>query len=755
MRHTRRKFIIGSGAALVGSALERTHAQTPSNAPTSPDIRSVLVSSGFNPDAPDSVLLAVIGDTHLVADPDTPIYNLTLDDSLVAELNGLSPAITDLVFAGDLITSWSVAMATPRWPNTYTYAHREFQAAKQEMSRFRQNMRIWSVPGNHDTDREETDAELWRTDLGTPPYQLSVLGGVPVFFLNSGHAGMLNDGQRAWFESEVRKIAAEQEVLIIAHHPSFFMKFVETGLKRIVSEAFAKHQAPVWLAGGHTHQFGEALLVAGPARFIQMAVTAGNPRFNGDGKAPGYILLGLQGGRVVTRIFRSLSNTAFGFNVRPPLAQLPPSRIEWPFDEVAYPVALYNEGFYDRSGKLVNYSGIDLKGHFTYCKIHTVRVDLSRTMGKVTRFLLSAQIPTNLAAPILEFSTSGSGGPWTDASIVTPNGNAVYRIPIPEAFRNAANLHIRTRTQAQGTWDGINIYGWGLEADASMLTGYEKWILLRYGTFLLNEQTDPAAIPAGYSLPNLVLFAFNMAPVTPTSPGAIAAPLIQGMPAVSIILAQDTQTFRFARRKSATNPGISYVVEESSKLEAWNPVDAGRLVISPLDETWEEVRLAQPVENGFFRVRLEQNHDPLGTFLPWRNAISIHGAPESDRNANNLEDLVEYAFDLPSSGAIRPYDPDSAIAKPGLPNIGKRFNPMTRIEYARMRQDASPGISYTLEQSVDLENWTEVPAANISTKVVQTAVDWEKVECLVNTPQNPTYYFRVKIELSQPLSPQA
>lgn len=749
MRGTRRKFILGTGAAVVGTALERVGADGLPLA-AAPDIRALLLSNGFDPDGPDSALLGIIADTHFYADTSSSLYSMSFISSLVAELNEVRPRITDLAIAGDLITSWSVANALPRYAQSLAHSKAEFLAAKGELTKFRQDIRIWTVPGNHDTDREETDAELWRAELGTPPYQLSILGGVPVFFLNSGHAGMLNAGQRTWFEAEAGKIASDQEVLIIAHHPSFFYKFGETGLKRIVSQAFANHHAPVWLVGGHGHHFGEGLISSGGARFIQMSVTAGTSKFHNDGKAPGYILLGLQGGRVVTRIFRSLVDA--GFNIRPTLAQLKPSKLEWPFDEVPYPAALYNEGFYDRTGKLIQLIGIDLKSHISYCKTHTVRVNLSNAKGKITRFLLCGQINSNVAPPICGFSTSGTDGSWAEVPYPTPIGNAVYRVAIPEAFQNSPNLYIRTRTQLQGTWDGINIYGWGLEANASKLTGYEKWIARKYGTFYLNETTDPDTIPPGSNLSNLLLFAFNLDPAPPL-PNASLPPNsdIRGQPVFSSIVVEDAKAFRFARRKASSHPGITYTVEESGNLKDWSIVNPTRLTLTPLDDTWEEVLAEHVAGTGFFRVRLERDNDPEGAFLPWQAGIASSGGTESDRNGNSIDDLVEFAFDLPSNGGIRPYDPERTGSKPGTPVIRSRTKPMMRIVHARMRADQTPGVSYVLEQSENLESWNPVPAEAMTERILRSSSEWEEVEYLINTLSKKSLYFRFKVEMTQPL----
>ena len=704
--------------------------------------------------------MAIIGDLHINLAAGTPKFTTRFDDTLVAELNALTPAITDLTIAGDLIVHHSESIAGPRYPSHYELSRLEFRKAKVEIARFRTDMTVRAVPGNHDTDREETDAQLWREELQLPPYQKSILGGVPVFFLNSGHAGMLDPNQRAWFETEAGLIPPDQEILIIAHHPSFYSIFEEIGLKRIVAEALAGHHAPVWLVGGHGHGFAEQLFVSGSARFIQMEVTTANPIQWGDSRQPGYVLLAFQNGQVVHRAFRSVLES--GFQSLKPVTQLTTYPLKWVFDTIEFPAVTYEEGFYNRAGRLIHFDGIDLKSHIVLCRSYTIRADLSNSKGKVVEFILPANVWNGYAPPICDFSAISPDGPWVSVSFPALNGQRIYKVPIPLEFRNSPNLYIRTKSQLQGPRDGLSIYGWGLAADASSLNGYEKWLATHYRTFLQNNQTNPAAVPEGSSLTNLEHFAFNLplpagvskAPVSSSQPILPPGLPIQGGPTYSRVMTDTSNTFAFARRKAANHPGISFIVEESTNLRSWSPVDPARLTVTSLDATWEEVRLTQAVANGYFRARLEKVSDPEGSFLPWQNSVAIPTGSPADRNANSIDDLLEYGFNLtPADGATRPYDPVRAGNPAGQPNIRARRRMISRIVFARMRASATPGVLYLLEQSPNLVDWSPVSKDLMTERILNSDPSWEQVECLLDDASQPRMFYRTRIELSQPLLP--
>lgn len=732
--------MIGTGATLVAGAFERVAADAPSSMP---DIRALLQASGFNPDNPDSALMAVIADVHISTEPANANYNMAIDDALVAEINGLSPAITDLAVAGDLVISHSRAIGEPRYPSSYAFAQQELALAKQQLTRFRSGMRLWSVPGNHDSDREETDAELWRAIIGTPPYQKAVLGGVPVFFLNSGHGGMMDPVQVQWFNQQAALIPTGQEVLVICHYPSFAIFATSAGLKRTVATALAGHQAAVWIVSGHNHNFREDYYHDKGTRFIQGQVTATSTHIFSDGKSPGYTLLGLQDGRVACRMFRS---TKVGdFQVLPPLSALSFTQMRWAFDRIEYPGEVFHEGFYDRTGRILSFQAVDVKCHFMHVQNMTWQVNLGRFGGKIREFLLSGGIgpPTRVF-----FSATSPNGPWVEVALPPAAESAadrVYRFLIPEPFLSATTLYANVASDLPWGLAMTEIAGWGVAATAQTLTGYEKWISRRYGSFLHNDKTAPLAIPAGSAVPNLMLFAFNLAPATPT------VPALQGLPSYSIIPGEPSNDFAFARRKAGNHPGISYIAEESADLASWTPLNPARLTVTSLDGTWEEVRLTEAVSNGFFRVRLENTSEPQGSFQTWQNSVAVPAGPPGDSNANSINDLIEYGFNLTPDGANLPYDPGRTGNPAGLPTVHTLGPARSRIVFPRMRADAAPGVVYTLEQSPDLANWSAVPAADLTERILQTDGTWEQVECLAGEMTQPGMFYRVRVELSQSL----
>jgi hypothetical protein len=298
----------------------------------------------------------------------------------------------------------------------------------------------------------------------------------------------------------------------------------------------------------------------------------------------------------------------------------------------------------------------------------------------------------------------------------------------------------------------MEIAGWGVAAIAETLTAYEKWITKRYGTFLLNDKTDPAAIAPGFNVSNLTLFAYNLDPATNSSSTALSSEVIKGQPAYSTIFVDHGKSFQFARRKSASHPGLSCTMEQSNNLRDWFPVDPSRLTVTSLDDTWEEIRLTESNSNSYFRAKIERTDDTQGTFLPWQQSIAVAGGSPNDRNANLVDDLIEYAFEpLASGGPLRNYDPERDQNKQGLPTIRAGSRPLGRIVYARMKQSSSPGVTYSIQQSLDRITWDPVPLSNLTERILRSDATWEEVECLITQSSPTLIYYRTNIELTQPL----
>ncbi len=621
------------------------------------------------------------------------------------------------------------------------------------MGRFRAGMNVWAVPGNHDTDKVETDAELWRELLAIPPYQKTIMGGVPVFFLNSGHAGSMNPAQVQWFLAEAAAISKDQEVLIVAHHPSFYYVVSDAGLKRTVATAFAGHRAPIWLIGGHGHAFGDYLCTDNGTRFVQMEVTAGTTKVWSDGNAAGYALFGLQNGRVACRIFRSLAKETF--QVRPKVEQLTPLTVHWPFELVRYPCELFLEGEYDRTNRVVAFAANDVRCQFTATQFITYRVNLQRYGGKVRNFLLLATISQGvLPSMSCGFSTTGPNGPWVNVPFQPDDGFGVSTIPIPASYLTAPALYIKVSTSLERYGAGVTISGWGLGTEAQYLTPYEKWITTRYRTFLKTPKTAPQAKPDGSQFSNIELFAFNLLTTSGNGYGNAQPPSpVTGTPVFSRT-PKTLLDFKFARRTSASAPGITYTVEESADLKTWNPVATDRLAISPLSGDWEEVLYRVPILHSgttFRRVRIDSIPGGEGPFNQWPGRVAVVGGSGNDTNANGIDDLVEFAFDLATGEAPRGYDPARPGKKAGLPVMRSQTVLIPSMTFARMSSQANPGIAYTLERSSNLTGWAPVNPALVIENITESNGDWDKVELAILETGAASAFYRLRLELSETL----
>ncbi|MGE9270674.1 MAG: metallophosphoesterase family protein, partial [Verrucomicrobiales bacterium] len=602
MQQSRRHFLCGSGALFVSSSLERLPASDAGDGGGTV-LEQILSEAGFESNDPDSTLLAVVADLHINLDVNSEKYLDQFDDTLVTEINELNPPITDLVLAGDLIVHHSLSIGGSRYESHYERSRSEFRAVAQEVQRFRDGIHVRAVPGNHDTDRFEEDAELWREELDFPPYEKAVHGGVPVFYLNSGHVGLPDAAQRDWFEREVAEIPKDQEVLIVAHHPSFLYGLFETGVKRMVHDVLIGHEAPIWLIGGHGHAFAERLCVSGETQFIQMEATTANPLQWSDGRSPGYVLFALQGGRVLSRVFRSIEKDYF--EARKSIGELTSYPVEWPIDSLDYPAVYYEEGFYDRDSVSLETDGVDLGSHYIKTSTYTVKVNLAEANGKICEFGLGAYINYQRESPTCYFSTTGEEGSWTGVAL--PGSDAsnhvrVFKVEIPKEFRTAEQLYIRVRPED----GGISVAGWGLGGDPDLLTGYEKWLVEEYRTFLHNEETDPEAIPEGSHLTNLEHYAYRIP--LPGSPGDDEASF-SGEPTCCGLTSKLLQ-FQFARRSADLDPTVSYAVECSSDLTNWEEVEESALAIEEIAEDWEEVTCqaaATEEQKIYFRVRVKSS----------------------------------------------------------------------------------------------------------------------------------------------------
>ena len=708
--YTRRKFIVGSSAAAAVS-LCRGDINESGEGKIRAMVNAAALNAGYDKNADGVAIICVIGDPHIFLGSEYPHYiTEKFDDDLVSEINSLAPLVTDVCIAGDLINYRSITPGIPRYNVHDTWARQEYSIAKTQMNRFVERFRLWAVPGNHDTDAYETDAEMWREMLGIPAYRKAVLGGVPVFFLNSGNGGMLNSGQLTWFRAEAAFVPDDQEVIIVIHHPIFFALREESSMKSVLCEMFGGRVGTVWVVSGHGHQFRDQTFKYRGTLFVQMEITTANPKLTTDDRSPGYILLAMQAGKVVCRLYRSLKES--GLESRNTQSLAAASLVKFQFDEVLFRVDTFHEGLYNHTRRIVSYSGVHVGSYFVYLKKITLQIFPKDYLGYPSQIILAGSVPSAVN-PICQISLSGADGTWETLVFPGNRGGGLFRIVIPETYRTVEKFLLKFDTGLTGTVAGFNLSGWALAADPSSLSLYARWLQRVYGHLRIENATNPLTITPGTSHVNLTNYAFGLSvPARAGVDDAIVAGVISGLPRYTRAR-RAALDFRFARRRAESLPGVKCFVERSNDLQSWERLGEDALVVRILDGSWEEVavsRILVPGLREFLRVGVEEDLHLGDGFSKWRSVSQLPRGSGGDINGNGIEDLLEYAFNLnPASGRTRQYDSTRDSAWAGIPHHGIRRMWTSVMTFTRVKASSRSGISYAVEWSVDLEDWKPLP----------------------------------------------
>jgi hypothetical protein len=159
------------------------------------------------------------------------------------------------------------------------------------------------------------------------------------------------------------------------------------------------------------------------------------------------------------------------------------------------------------------------------------------------------------------------------------------------------------------------------------------------------DGSQDLANPSGDGVPNLLKYAFNLAPNagdllvsnrTFLPPGGTA-----GLPAITMD-AQQRLVFQFVRRKAATNPGIGYVVETSPNLSSWAALDLSGASVESIDGTWERITITDPTAGAmrFGRVGVTYFGSYQNNFDSGLGAATLRGTAVHTNQAVMLTDLV-------------------------------------------------------------------------------------------------------------------
>jgi len=187
-------------------------------------------------------------------------------------------------------------------------------------------------------------------------------------------------------------------------------------------------------------------------------------------------------------------------------------------------------------------------------------------------------------------------------SIASPSVNAIVRYTVDGSTPSSTNGQIYNApfTLTSNTSVKAIAYGRGwLESPVASVT-YSVLPPLAFWRNLHGLAANGSQDLANLSrdgVANLLKYAFNMAP----NLGDLAVPNIRVLPengtAGLPFLNRDAQgrlVIEFVRRKAATNPGISYLVQTGDDLTNLTPLSLSGAGIVSIDVKWERVTVTDP-----------------------------------------------------------------------------------------------------------------------------------------------------------------
>jgi len=272
---------------------------------------------GFDPTAPGNAVVVLFSDPHMNLNPLsglTPgVVTTNLDPRLIGQVNAMVPPPARIIVSGDLITSYSTTPGkTPDWNVVRARGSNEmclWLSAIQSFTNIPQTDILW-VPGNHDQDPRETNAELFCQMFPTmPPYQFFDLAGIRFFLLNGGNQAFPSEAERQWLNQQVDLTSPTQTVAVVIHQQPFISG---RGNPILLRECFQTWQAPWWVFCGHGHYLGAgAVYDIGSSNVFMCTLGSANTNaFHGQDMNPGFLVLCLSNG-IAGRIYFHLKDGSF------------------------------------------------------------------------------------------------------------------------------------------------------------------------------------------------------------------------------------------------------------------------------------------------------------------------------------------------------------------------------------------------------------------------------------------------------------
>jgi hypothetical protein len=442
-----RLFLLFLGLVLASSA---SQAHT--------NLTAAYSTIGFDPTAPGNKVMVLFSDAHMELDPNE-LWNTTgLDARLVTNVNAMVPPPAKIVVSGDVSSSYATCpgqMPGCCWQhNLATNEMVHWLSAIQAFTNIAQTNILW-VPGNHDQDPRETDAELFCSIFtNMPPYQWFDLGGVRFFLLNGGNIGFPSESGKEWLKRQVALTSPTQTVAVVIHQPPFGCG---SGNPVLLRECFEDWQTRWWDFSGHAHYFGQMVYDIGRSNVTMCCIgTVNSNAFNGQTSSAGFMVLCLSNG-VAGRIYYHFLDGNFevvpepdwkhpvhyeanfegidGLLWRREKTPGPVVEFPWKMPEMVSVDCYYDAGYY-----------------YAYTKELQWALPLAEHGNQATHFLLPGNIDP---FSIVSFSTDRTN--WVEVPMPPPAHN-FYAFPIPREVSAAPTGYARFYAPAGGD-NGIGTWG--------------------------------------------------------------------------------------------------------------------------------------------------------------------------------------------------------------------------------------------------------------------------------------------------------
>lgn len=438
-------FIVCS-SLLLGAAAASAHT----------NLAEAYSAMGFNPSAPGNAVVVLFSDPHLNLNPEggtTPgVITTNLDPRLVNRVNAMNPPPARIIVAGDVGTGYSTCPGQlPDWPTARKGASNELSfwlPAIQAFTNIAQTNILW-IPGNHDQDPRETNAELFCEMFpNMPPYQVFDLAGVRFFLLNGGNQGFPSESQRHWLKEEVALTSPTQTVAVVIHQQPFLSG---RGIPLMLRECFQDWQTPWWAFHGHAHYFGGAVFDIGRSNVTMSGVGSVNTNhFNGQSMNPGFMVLCLSNG-IAGRVYHHFLDSSFEVVQEPDWQH--PLHYAAAFEEVKG-LLWRREKTPGTSPPEVIVTNIWYDAGYDYAGPTELQwaLPLGRHANQATHFLLSSYLNGSNS---ISFSTDRTN--WIEVPI-PGRTNLLYAFPIPPSVAGMATGYARFYRYS----GDIHIDAWGL-----------------------------------------------------------------------------------------------------------------------------------------------------------------------------------------------------------------------------------------------------------------------------------------------------